>query len=476
MSEQLSPLDATFLELEESDESAHMHIGGLLVFDPAVGRGPPTLPELCEQLEQRLPTLPRYADRLSAAHTGGLQWPAWEPDPGFDISAHVRRAALPAPGGDRELLEWVSDYWSHRIDRGRPLWEVVLLEGLPEGRWALVTKTHHCMIDGVGSVDASHLLLDPSPDATESRPAAPAPPGEPGERNGPGFWPVELVRGGVHAGAGVAKAGLDAARHPRHLAEAFQRSAALAELIVRDELIAAPASSLNGPIGTRRRFDMVEVPLEVLKDVKNALGGTVNDAVLAVTSGALRRLLLSRGEEPPSDGLRAMVPVNLRASGDELAAGNRITSLFTRLPVAEVDPLVRYRRAAGEAEALKSGSQALGGETLIDLAGHAPPVLHAFIARSLFATRLFNVTVTNVPGPQMPLYAFGARLVRIAPLVPLAADHALGVAVLSYDGRVTFGLNADFDSVPDLDVLREGIERSVAELTEMAEHAGASHP
>lgn len=473
MSEQLSPLDATFLELEESDETAHMHMGGLLVFEPAADRGAPSLAELREQLEERLPALPRYRERLSDTHTGGLHWPAWEADPGFDIEVHVRHAALPAPGGDEELLEWVSDYWSHRLDRGRPLWEVVLLEGLADGRWALCTKTHHCMIDGVGSVDASHLLLDTAPEGARSAAPSPPPEAEPHEHGGPGFWPLELVRGGVRAGTGVAKAGIGVALHPRRLVEALERSAALAELIVRDELVAAPESSLNRPIGTRRRFDSVDVSLDTLKEVKNALGGTVNDVVLAVTSGALRRLLISRGEEPPSQGLRAMVPVNLRSAGNDLAQGNRITSLFTRLPVAQPDPLTRYQMATGEAESLKAGSQALGGETLIDLAGHAPPVLHAFVARSLFATRLFNVTVTNVPGPQIPLYAFGARLVRIAPLVPLAADHALGVAVLSYDGRVSFGINADFDAVPDLDVFREGIESELTELCELAARASA---
>ena len=468
MSEQLSPLDATFLELEESDESAHMHIGAILIFEPVPDRGVPSVAELCEQLEVRLPSLPRYRERLSEIRTGGLHWPAWELDPAFDIGAHVRHAALPAPGGDEELLEWAGDYWSHRLDRGRPLWEVVLLEGLSEGRWALCTKTHHCMVDGVGSVDASHLLLDTSPEGSAAPPAPPAPPEASHERGGRAFWPLELVRDTVRAGTGVASAGIGAVLHPSRLGEALERSTALAQLIVRDELVAAPQTSLNQPIGTRRRFEAVEVPLDTLKEIKNALGGTVNDVVLAVTSGGLRQLLLSRGEDPPGRGLRAMVPVNVRSAGDDLAVGNRITSLFAHLPVAEPEPLARYKLAAGEAESLKSGSQGLGGATLIDLAGHAPPVLHAFVARSLFATRLFNVTVTNVPGPQVPLYAFGARLVRIAPLVPLAADHALGVAVLSYDGGVTFGLNADFDAVPDLDVFRDGIASSLAELQELA--------
>ena len=281
MSEQLSPLDATFLELEESDETAHMHIGALLVFEPAADRDAPSLTELREQLEQRLGTLPRYAERLSATRTGGLHWPAWEPDAGFDIATHVRHAALPAPGGDEELLEWVADYWSHRLDRGRPLWEVVLLEGLPDGRWALCTKTHHCMVDGVGSVDASHLLLDTEPGGY----LAPTPPHirarDPHAGDGPSFWPLEVAR----AGAGLAKAGIGAALHPRRLVEALERSAALAELIVKDELIAAPSTSLNQPIGTRRRFECVEVRPDTLKEIKDTLGGTVNDVVLAATTG-----------------------------------------------------------------------------------------------------------------------------------------------------------------------------------------------
>jgi diacylglycerol O-acyltransferase len=265
--------------------------------------------------------------------------------------------------------------------------------------------------------------------------------------------------------AGPARAAADVARHPR---QALERSAALADVLLRDEVVPAPKTSINIPIGTRRRFDVVRADLDELKAVKRELGGSVNDVVLAATAGGLRRLLLSRDEKLPSRGLRAMVPVNVRAASEQLELGNKITSLFVHLPVAEPEPLRRYRLTMGEAEDLKHGSQAIGGATLISLAGAAPPMLHSFLARSLFASRLFNVTITNVPGPQQPLYAHGCRMEEILPLVPLAADHAVGVAVISYAGKVFFGLNGDDRAAADLHVLRGGIEDSLAELRTLA--------
>jgi len=461
MTDRLTALDATFLELEEADESAHMHIGALLLFEARGTSAPPRMAAVRRQLEQRLDALPRYRRRLSAPRTGGLAWPEWTPDDRFDIERHVRRAALPAPGEDRELLGWLGDYWSQRLDRNGPLWEVVLLEGLAGGRWALATKTHHCLVDGVGSVDAAHLLLDTARrPRTRARPA-PAEAAEQSEHHG-------LLRRVPQAVTGGARAAVDAALHPGKLRHALERSAALAELLVRDEVVAAPETSINVPIGTRRRFEVVRSDLADVKAIKRALGGTVNDVVLAATAGGLRRLLLDRGDELPGRGLRVMVPVNVRAASEHLELGNRITSLFVHLPVAEPDPHRRYRLTIGEAEELKQGNQAEGGATLVALAGNAPPVLHAFLARSLFASRLFNVTVTNVPGPQVPLYAYGSQLEEILPLVPLAAGHAVGVAVVSYNGRLFFGLNGDDRVARDLHVLRDGIEQSLAELQELA--------
>jgi diacylglycerol O-acyltransferase len=460
MAEHLTPLDATFLELEQSDETAHMHIGALLVFDPLPGGGTPRFEEGLEHLEQRIDALPRYSQRLSEPHTGGLSWPTWQPDEDFDIRNHVHRAALPPPGGEPELMEWLGNYWAHRLDRKRPLWDAVLLEGLEHGRWAICTKTHHCLVDGVGSLDVGYVLLDTSRKPTDEwipHPARAIPDDEPG---GLRRIPSLVAHG--------ARSGIEAATHPRRLLEMAEHSKALGELIVRDELIAAPKSSLNRPISSERRYAVVRASLKQVKAVKDALGGTVNDVVLASVTGGLRRLLVARGEQPPPQGLRAMVPVNIRQAGDQLSLGNHITSLFVHLPVAEPEPAHRYRLTMAEAEGLKSGTQAVGGETLVEIAGLAPPALHSVLARSLFASRLFNVTVTNVPGPQIPLYALGARLREIYPLVPIAAEHAIGIAVISYNGQLFFGVNVDRDTVPDIEELVDGIRESLAELRRLA--------
>ncbi len=478
MAEHLTALDATFLELEEADLSAHMHIGGVMIFEPPPSGRAPTVEEVCTSLRGRLDQLPRYRQRLSERTTGGISWPRWEDDPRFDIAGHVRRASLPGDRSEAELLEWAGEYFSERLDRSRPLWELVIVEGLADDRWAMVSKTHHCMVDGVGSVDASHVLFDLQPDAEH---AAEAPVDEPARAPEAAASPstARAVAGGAaglaklplkagRAGLGVLGSGLEVARHPGLAVDALKNSRAMVDVILKDEFVAAPKSSINVPIGGRRRLAVHSVQLDELKGIKNVLGGTVNDVVLAAAAGGLRALLLARGEEPPSQGLRAMVPVNLRDASEHLALGNKITTLFIHLPVSEPDPLKRFLRQTEEAESLKSSSQGAGSRTLIDFTAHAPPVLHTFLARSMYATRLFNVTITNVPGPQTKLYCFGSRMTDIWPIVPLAADHAIGLAVLSYDGNVCFCLNADRDSVPDLDLLVEGIADSFAELGQIA--------
>ena len=338
MTDRLTPLDATFLELEQEDDSAHMHIGGALVFDPRPDGSIPTVEELRAHLDARLGHLPRYRRRLSAPRTGGLSWPEWEDDERFDMAAHVRHAALPAPGGEAELCDWLGDYWSHRLDRTRPLWEVVLLEGLEGGRWALVTKTHHSMVDGVGSIDVGSLMLDTEPEPRPER-AAPDAADQRTPRSRTRTAPGAHTSRGRCAGRRSTSctrraSGADVALHPRKAAEMLERSRATVEVLVRDELIGAPASSLNCRIGATRRFAVVRVPLADLKEIKKALGGTVNDAVLASVTGGLRRLLEARGEEPPERGLRAMVPMNVRQASEHLALGNKISSLFVHLPVA----------------------------------------------------------------------------------------------------------------------------------------------
>jgi len=477
--ESLTALDATFLELEEADQGAHMHIGAVMVFERRADGSAPRTAAVIEHLESRLDALPRFRQRLSSPKTGGFGWPRWVADERFNLASHIQRVRLPAPAGEDELLDWAGEFFSERLDRTRPLWEIAIIEGLAGGGWALATKTHHCMVDGVGSVDIGRVILDgervpdedqardPSPDADLSNL-------ERASANGsrPSLMTVsrhlaELPLKLSAVGLRLARRSAGAARHPERVGDVLRRSRAMVDLLVRDEVVAAPRTSLNVRIGGKRRLAVERVPLASLKSIRAELGGTVNDVVLAATAGGLRRLLLARGEEPPRNGLRAMVPVNLREAAEQLSLGNRITSLFVHLPVAEDRALDRYARQVQEAESLKSGTQALGSRALIDLAGHAPPLIHTFLARSLFATRLFNVTITNVPGPQAPLYAFGSRLTDVWPLVPLAAEHAVALAVFSYDGQVFFALNVDRDAVPDLDLLAEGIASEIAELLEL---------
>ena len=454
MRRRLTALDATFLELEDADRSAHMHIGGLLVFDGP----PPTLDAVRTQLLERLEGLPRYRQRLSGRGAGGLRRPVWRDDPDFDVATHVTRAALPDPGGEAELLEWAGDFYSHRLDRARPLWRTVVLEGLAGGRWALATKTHHCLVDGVGATDAATVMLDASP--------------SPGPWRAPAHPPEATEHGALYdltaLPARAARSGLDLAAHPRRAAAVLDGARGLVELALRDELAGAPQTSLNVPLGEHRRLAVGHVELARVKAIGHALGGTVNDVVLALVTAGLRRLLLQRGEEPPA-GVRAMVPVSLRAGGDDaVTLGNRVWSLFVTLPVDEPDPAERYRLVLAESDRRKSGRQAAGSRALLDLSALAPPALHAALARPALATRLFNLTVTNVPGPQQRLYGLGHRLRTIIPLVPLAAGHAVGVAIVSYAGDVCLCVNADRDVVRDAAEVIAGVEAEMEALEAIA--------
>lgn len=457
MPDHLTALDGTFLELEDEDSAAHMHIGALMVFGKRPRRGPPSPDEVRTFLDERLDALPRYRQRLAGPTAGGLGWQRWVTDEHFDIARHVREATVHAPGELDDLLAWAGDYYSLRLDRSMPLWEVIVLDGLADGRWALATKTHHCLVDGVGAVDAAYLLLD---DVAEALAASPVDDEEARSRFG---FARRLIPDPVSQ---LTEGALHAATHPLEFAK---RTAGLVELLVRDEVQGAPETSLNPVIGSRRLARSVTVELDDLRPIRHSLGGTVNDVVLAAVSTGLRDLLLARDEPIPDRGVRAMVPMNTRSDdqhGDTL--GNRITSLFIDLPINEADPIARYERICEVTATVKKSSLPLGADSLIRLAGIAPPILHHVLARSLFAKRLFNVTITNVPGPQQPLTAFGARLEMVWPLVPLASDHAVGVAIVSYDGSLCFGINADRDSMPDVDVIATGIERGIEDLRQVA--------
>ena len=438
--EQLSALDATFLELEQADGSAHMHIGGVLVFAPAAGRAAPTRGQVLRRITSRLDVLPRLRQKLSDPSVTGLRRPHWVDDPGFDPAAHVVRAALPAPGGEAELLEWAGAFYSQRLDRRIPLWEVAVVEGLAGGRWALATKVHHAFVDGVGSLDTADLFAD----------GVHVPPAR------------KTATGDAHqqaAAVRLARAGLDALLHPRRTAG---HAEALAELILREEVVGAPSCSLNVPIGEHRRLAAADTTLDELAAIRAVLGGTVNDLVLTAVTTGLRDLFLARGEEPPR-GLRAMVPVNVRPGGDG-SLGNRISSRFVVLPVDEPDLVHRHGRVMAAGHHAMSGHQAAGTATLLEVSEHLPPALHTQLAKTIYGTRLFNVTVTNVPGPPKPMRAFRSHLETVLPIVPIAAEHAVGVAVISYGGRLTFCVNADRDRAPDAGRVAAGITAAIAGL------------
>jgi WS/DGAT/MGAT family acyltransferase len=313
-------------------------------------------------------------------------------------------------------------------------------------------------VDGVASVGATQLLLDSSRAGSRRHVDSGAPNDSTHDGDGPGL--TERL-------GGLLRGGAELVSHPVRL---LGDTKAAAELILREELLPAPASSLNVAIGPQRRYSVARSRLTDLKAVKNALGGTVNDVILAASAGGLRRLMETRGEDIPEGGLRAMVPVNMRGPAADGELGNRVSSLFVHLPVCEPDPLRRYLVTAGETAQLKAAGQARSGAELVSLAGLAPPLLHSVLTRASTGARLFNITVTNVPGPARPLYAFGAKMEEVLPLVPLAADHAVGIAVVSYSGAVFFGLSGDAAAATDLDVLRDGIEESIRELRAEARH------
>jgi WS/DGAT/MGAT family acyltransferase len=452
MAEHLSPLDTMFLDLEQADDGATMHFGATMLFDPLPHGGVPSVDELREHLDRRLHELPRYRMRLSSPRAGRFSWTAWEPAPRFDIAEHVAHATLPAPGQDPELHAWVADFLSHRLDRRRPLWEMALLDGLAGGRWALVTKTHHCLVDGMGSVDVGRILLDAERHPRRRRPPAHWRIAQPHDDHGP-LHPDRLVRG--------AKAGAGVVLHP---GDTLTRAAGVVDLLVNEELIAAPECSLSGPVGATRDYAAVHVDLADIKAIKSALGGTVNDVILSISAGALRRLLLARGEAPPAAGLRAQIPVDVRTSETE-ALGNVLTSLFVSLPVAEADAVERHRSVMARSRSSKAGGQQVGGQALIDLAAMAPPVVGELMGRAMFGgQRVFNLTITNVRASDVPLYALGARLRSVLPYVPLFAGRRVGIAVVSYAGEVVFGLGVDRTSGPSAALLADAVRSSFDEL------------
>jgi WS/DGAT/MGAT family acyltransferase len=460
--DRLTGLDASFLHLE--DDAAHMHVAAVMTFDGE----PPHIDEVAEGIGTRLHLVPRYRQKLAFVPFGQGR-PRWVDDPHFNLRYHVRHTALPEPGTEEQLKRLAGRVFSQRLDRDKPLWEMWVVEGLDGGeRFAVLSKTHHALVDGVSGIDIMSVLFDtkPEPDTQpppEEKRWLPAPTPSSAQLLGEALYeratvPAEIVRG---ARALV--------RGPRRIASSAVGSLSGVGSMVRAGLSPAPKTPYNERIGPHRRFTWVRMQLADVKAIKNALGGTVNDVMLATVTGALARHLRRRGETVPADmELKAMVPVSVRPEEARGALGNQVAAMMAPLPVGLEEPVERIERISDAMAHLKSGGQAVGAQVLTELTGFAPPNIMSQAARVVARQRMFNLVVTNVPGPQFPLYMMGRQLEGLFPMVPLAPNQALGIAIMSYNGTINFGLVGDFDLMSDLDDLADDLHASLAELADAA--------
>ena len=464
-SDRLTGLDSSFLHLERG--AAHMHVASVCLFE-----GPaPAYEEFREHIASRLPLVPRFRQKLRFVPLAQGR-PRWVDDPRFNLPYHVRHTALPEPGSTEQLRILAARIFSQRLDRTKPLWELWLVDGVHGGRFAVIGKSHHCLVDGVSGMDITTVLFDASPDPPRPPAAEPwVPRPEPSDAQvlaeavlERATTPAEIVRG--------ARALFRAPRHAaRVMVDALEAAGALAKAGV-----AAPDSPFNVSIGPYRRFASVQADLDLLKQVKNQAGGTVNDVILAIVAGALGRYLRSRGHSTHELELRALVPISLRAAGEHGALGNRVSSFMAPLPVFAEDPLERLRAVSQSMGDLKQSKQAVGASMLTQLSDFAPATITGQAARLQPAQRFFNLVVTNVPGPQFPLYLMGSRMEAVFPMVPLARRQAVCVGVMSYDGQVNFGLTGDYEAMSGLDSLAEDVEASIEELAVAAGAAGKGAP
>ena len=458
MVERLSRLEASFLYLEEP--GTPMHVGGVLILDAPPGG----VDALADLVQARLSLVPRYRQRVAEV-PGHLANPVWVDDPDFEIAYHLRRSGLPRPGTEAQLLDLVSRLTSRPLDRNRPLWEAYLVEGLPGGRVAVVTKTHPALVDGLTAIDIGQVLLEVQPDAPAPAPVA---------------WTPQRLPSGAEL---VWEALDEYARRPSSAVETVRgavtdvrstaaRVSGIAGGLLRTArkaVLPVQHSPLNAPLGRQRRVAVARVELEDVKQIRKAHGGTVNDVLLNVLTGALREWLLSRGQPVVAGtSVRALVPISMQ--DEDAVPGGRVSSYLVDLPVGEPNPRVRLTRLSYAMRGTAEHGRSVGADSLIALTGFAPPTLHALGARAArgLSRRLFNLIVTNVPGPQVPLYAAGAQMLEVFPVVPLASGQGLSIGMTSYNGRVFFGLNAELDSVGDVDVLADLIEQEVGELVETA--------
>jgi WS/DGAT/MGAT family acyltransferase len=459
--DRLTGLDSAFLHLEDHS-TAHMHVASVMILE---GK-PPSHHELVDHVLGRLHLVPRYRQKLAFVPFGQGR-PIWIDDPRFNPYYHVRNVGLPAPADEQTLKELAGRLFSQRLDRDKPLWEIYLVDGLSRNRFALIAKTHHALVDGISGVDITTVLFDVAPDAAPSaRPPTPwVSPPTPGtaklladallERS---TMPSEMLRG--------ARAVLRAPR--RALARVRESGAAIAAAALPALEQPAPPTPFNVDIGPHRRYTWVDAELDLFKKIKDSLGGTLNDVVLCSVSLGLGRHLRALGHDTDGLVLKAMVPVSVRADAERGALGNKVAAMWAPLPVGIENAGECYGFVRDAMASLKDSGQAVGAEALTNLAGFAPPTILSQAARLQARQRYFNLVVTNVPGPQFPLYMLGHTLLRLYPVVPLARRQALGIAVMSYDGNLGFGLLADYDAVPAIEDIAKALRGSIGSLARAA--------
>jgi diacylglycerol O-acyltransferase / wax synthase len=457
--DRLSPLDASFLHVE--DDVSHMHIAAIGIFE-----GPaPRYSDVVAMVKGKLPLVPRYRQVVRFVPLD-LGRPVWVDDPHFNIDYHLRHTALPSPGGEPELRALVGRVMAQQLDRAKPLWEIWMVEGLGGGRWALLSKTHHALVDGVSGTDLLAVIMDTTP-----QPSAPV----------EDDWRPRPAPSGASLAFGAAT---DLARSPYEQLRAVRASTRVPRhAVARSTEVArglssmaglirpTPISSLNGPLGPHRRYAWASTTVDDIKRVRKGLGGAFNDVVLASITNGFRELLRSRGESVDRI-VRTLVPVSVRPrSPGSMAVGdgtleNKVSAMFAALPVGIDDPAERLRTITLQMAGLKESKEAVAGEALTSLSGFAPPMLLAMGMRlaTRVAQRNINTITTNVPGPQLPLYVAGRRMVTAYPYVPLAGQVRIGLAIFSYDGQVTFGITGDWDTTEDLDVLARGIETGMSTM------------
>jgi len=465
--EPLSYLDGSFLALENAN--SHMHVTAVALFDAAplkADDGGIDIDRIRAHIRSKLQYIPRYRQKL--------EWvpydrrPVWVDDQHFDFDYHVRHTSLPKPGSDDQLRELAGRVVSTKLDRAKPLWELWVVEGLSNDRWAIIAKIHHCMIDGMSGVDLTTILLNVVPDSEIED--------EPDWTPRPAPTPTQLA---VAEAARFTRRVIDGLTNLGEMVKdgksisdrAVDKSAAALSSLKSGWLTPSAKTPLNPDIGPNRRFNWTDMDLADVKGIKDALGGSVNDVVLATTAGAVRHFLIEeRGYDPSEAEFRAMNPVSTRSRSQQGQMGNQVAMWLVDLPIGERDPAVRYKAIKDSTTNLKKTNQAMGAATLVELSSGTPVTLLSLASR-LAGPRIrpFNMTVTNIPGPQFPMYLLESQMLANYPMVPLWAQHGIGVALFSYNGRLLWGVQADYDTLPDSDRFVAALHTSFQELRHLAQ-------